>query len=229
MLSERNLEKEKLKLHFMYVVIILVLVNVMVGAFLLFGKKNALAHLSSAGTLLSIVLAIVAILITLWDVAGQKSNVLDVKNSVEDLKGVTGEITDIIRQFEKTNGERESELITLINQFNENYKENAATFDVLAEKVEKLSVTGDDKNELANIKGEILGLKKKIENPMTSKIVSSSINPIVNSSMKSRMGTARIDGKGNLVYHDDHGSYYYDAKLRTFVRGEGKVEKKLET
>lgn len=219
MLNERNLEKEKLKLHFMYVVIILVLVNVMVGAFLLFGKKNALAHLSSAGTLLSIVLAIVAILITLWDVAGQKSNVLDVKNSVEDLKGVTGEITDIIRQFEETNRERESELITLINQFNENYKENGATFDVLAEKLEKLSVTGDDKTELANIKGEILGLKKKIESPVTSKIVNSSIK------------SSRIDDNGNLVFNDEHGGYYYyDVNLGVLVRKtkEGKLEKKLE-
>ncbi|MED3945336.1 hypothetical protein [Priestia aryabhattai] len=224
-MNERNLEKEKLKLHFMYVVIILVLVNVMVGAFLLFGKKNALAHLSSAGTLLSIVLAIVAILITLWDVAGQKSNVLDVKNSVEDLKGVTGEITDIIEQFEKTNRERESELITLMNKFGENYKENSSILDSLAEKVEKLSVTGDDKSELDIIKDEILGLKTKIKGPVTSTeyiIPNSSIfkSNIIESSILDS------NSRDNYVISDSF-DYHYDSKTGNFVRkSKDKVEEK---
>ncbi|MGE8207828.1 hypothetical protein ACQKP0_25510 [Heyndrickxia sp. NPDC080065] len=60
----------RIKIHFMYIVIILVFISILLCGALLIGYEGTIKTLSNSSTLLSIVLAVVAILITLWDVAG---------------------------------------------------------------------------------------------------------------------------------------------------------------
>ncbi|OIU71039.1 hypothetical protein [Rossellomorea aquimaris] len=110
-----NFERDKLKIHFIYVVIILSLALVMLGGILLVGFDDAVKSLSNGATLLSIVLAVVAILITLWDVAGHKNNVAILNQSVKHFKRM-------INDFEKIsdeNGVSLNELRDIITELNE--------------------------------------------------------------------------------------------------------------
>jgi hypothetical protein len=108
-------EAKRIKIHFMYVVIILVLVSGVLGGALLLGHKSTITTLSNASLLLSIVLAVVAILITLWDVAGQKNNVATLQEMITGLR-------KIIVDFEKIsedNGTAISELKEITLELNE--------------------------------------------------------------------------------------------------------------
>lgn len=57
-------------------------------------KDSIIESLSNSSILFSIVLAIIGILISLWDVAGQRGALIDVKEQVESLRNFVKEIND---------------------------------------------------------------------------------------------------------------------------------------
>ncbi|MED4634979.1 hypothetical protein P9443_19085 [Peribacillus frigoritolerans] len=161
-----KLAKEKLKIHFMYIVIILVLSNVMIGAFLLFGKNNALAHLSSAGTLLSIVLAIVAILITLWDIAGQKNSIYEIKDQIEKIKKVSDDIVNTSETI-KNNAEASDDILNSLKDFEAksgtNFDRLYGQIDQVIEKVEQSNGVNGDDNEKQNLIKQLNQMKNDLD------------------------------------------------------------------
>ncbi|MEB6229052.1 hypothetical protein [Staphylococcus xylosus] len=77
---------KRIKLHFIYVVIILGFLTLFALTYTFFDKDEAWLFLSFAGVALSLVLSVIAILITLIDVAGQKQKVYEISRSSEELK-----------------------------------------------------------------------------------------------------------------------------------------------
>ncbi|GGA31228.1 hypothetical protein [Psychrobacillus lasiicapitis] len=111
--SQSNFQEEKdevmkydvykiksLKLHFTYTAIILILLTCLVGGLSLYRQDLAISGLSNASLLLSIVLAVIAILITLWDVAGQKQNVYDMKKEIEKLNKIVRKSSNFSQELE---------------------------------------------------------------------------------------------------------------------------------
>lgn len=93
-----GIQFEKLALHYKYLVgITLVIVSICIG-WSLVDKTEVVNSLSNASVLLSIVLAVIAILISLWDVAGQKGALVDVKVQVDQLKKYVEEINGTFNQ-----------------------------------------------------------------------------------------------------------------------------------
>lgn len=124
----RNIPKKiKINIHASSCVSILAGIIIVLFATILLDYQKTVATLSNSGILLSIVLAIIAILITLWDVAGQKNNISDLKKSVEELSAVTGGLEELTDVSLKTIEKNQSNLSLISNQLIEAIKEiNAA-------------------------------------------------------------------------------------------------------
>lgn len=77
--------------HLISLLIIMVIIIVLLVSFIFRTSEYAGAMLSFAATLSSILLAVIAIIITLIDVSGQKQNVYDMKRVVYDcmLEGIS--------------------------------------------------------------------------------------------------------------------------------------------
>ena len=89
--SERKLKEEEIKrvkLHFKYTASILFGISILIVALVFYDKDVASTYLTYAGTTPSIVLSVIAILITLIDVAGQKKQVYEIYNTSEELKSL---------------------------------------------------------------------------------------------------------------------------------------------
>lgn len=111
-------------LHFYYVGSILVIIIIVLIALMFAESSFAGSMLSFAATLSSVILAVIAIIITLIDVAGQRSNIFDVKNSVEDLKNVRTEIVSIIDELEIKNKESYETIVATVEISRESQKED---------------------------------------------------------------------------------------------------------
>lgn len=84
----------KLKLHIKYILCITGIIITLVIGWTLRDKDSIIESLSNSSILFSIVLAIIGILISLWDVAGQRGALIDVKEQVESLRNFVKEIND---------------------------------------------------------------------------------------------------------------------------------------
>ncbi|PIH60411.1 hypothetical protein [Paenibacillus sp. LK1] len=73
------------KLHFIYIIICLALVILAILAITIWNKEDAGVELNNAATASSIVLAVVAIVMTIVDIAGQRSTISDLKETAETL------------------------------------------------------------------------------------------------------------------------------------------------
>lgn len=153
------------KYHLIYSLSILTMIIILLISFIFKSSENAGAMLGFAATLSSILLAIIAITITLIDVAGQRSNVLDVKNSVEELKNVSNDITVIVEEFEVRNKLRDEEIFAFISQINKYNETNSKKFDDITNKLDQISTTGEAKVEVEKIKQDIAKMKNNIEFP----------------------------------------------------------------
>lgn len=89
-------DMDRLRLHFIYVSIILGVLLLLILSYVFFDKQVAWQFLSFAGVALSLVLSVIAILITLIDVAGQKQQVYEIFKSSEELKEVINRQHELI-------------------------------------------------------------------------------------------------------------------------------------
>ncbi|MGD6847270.1 hypothetical protein [Rossellomorea aquimaris] len=105
--------------HLIYLGILSLLVIVLLVSYIFSGSEYAGALLNFGATLSSILLAVIAIIITLIDVAGQRSNIFDVKNSVEELKGVAQNFSNLQEEYIKNNEIIRQQISDLIKKQNE--------------------------------------------------------------------------------------------------------------
>ena len=179
--------------HVVYLSIIFSGVVIWLIAYIFGTSTYAGSLLTFAGTLSSILLAVIAIIITLIDVAGQRSNILDVKNSVEELKKVSTEITTIVGEFEKSNILRQENMMETITQFNKDIEINTKKFDEITANLGKISLTGESQKELEKIKVDITEMKDSLKKPFED---------------KNYNFTGKIMDTKNLLHHD-----YYTPNL----------------
>lgn len=93
-MNQKDIEKEKMKLHLKYWIVIFIVLSCIVGGLSLYNQDFAIRGLSNAGLLLSIVLAVIAILISLWDVSGQRNSVFEIKEQMQLIRNITDEIKE---------------------------------------------------------------------------------------------------------------------------------------
>lgn len=149
-------EAKRIKIHFMYWVIMLSLFAITLLAVLLIGHQKTVTTLSNASLLLSIVLAVVAILITLWDVAGQKNN-------IADLQGMVRGFRKIIKDFDKIseeNGIAINELKDIILELNE----RVVLYESKFAQIENLINTSDESTKITKELQELMNKNKEIRN-----------------------------------------------------------------
>ncbi|MCM2532182.1 hypothetical protein NDK43_06940 [Neobacillus pocheonensis] len=163
-----NNEVKRIKIHFMYVVIILSLIGVYLGGALLIGHDGTVQTLSNGSLLLSIVLAVVAILITLWDVAGQKSNIVSLQGMIRGLR-------KIIIEFEKIseeNGTAINELRDVVIELNE----RVLFYEKKFAQIESLINNSDETTEITNDLKLLLdyGIHTGVDNNLDTKVIISS-------------------------------------------------------
>ena len=87
--NDKEIRYQKLKSRFFYISIILGLIIISLVTLFFYRDDNAWLFLSFAGTAISIVLSVIAILITLIDVAGQRQQIADISESAKTLSRST--------------------------------------------------------------------------------------------------------------------------------------------
>jgi len=186
-------------LHVVYLSIIFTGVIVWLISYIFVGSNYAGSLLNFAATLSSILLAVIAIIITLIDVAGQRNNIFDVKSSIEELKIVSNDIAKIVEEFENRNQLRNDEMLTIISQFNETNANHSKKFDDITVKLDKISLTGEPKSDIEEIKREITTMKDKMKKPY---LTTQTENP----SLATYFKDFKIDpSNGNALYHINNG------------------------
>ncbi|RTQ92957.1 hypothetical protein [Lysinibacillus telephonicus] len=157
---ENKQRKQVDSIHLLYVSIIFGGIIVLLLAFI-FNKSNYAGELLNfAATLSSILLAVIAIVITLIDVAGQRNNIFDVKNSVENLKEVSKEIESMVKSFNEQNEDNTKNLLANIQKFAQQQDEIKVVVDGLMQKIENLP---SDNKDIKEIKEEANKVKTVIE------------------------------------------------------------------
>lgn len=167
-MKEDAIKNVKLSLHLKYSIAIFILLTCTIGGLSLYNQDLAIKGLSTAGLLTSIVLAVIAILITLWDVAGQKNNILDVKSSIEELKNVSAEINELVAGIEVRNSETMKVLTDYITHYQEKNELNINKINDLTEKFEKIKISDDSRDDYQSIKKELESMNQILKNDLIS-------------------------------------------------------------
>lgn len=154
-------------LHFYYVGSILLIVIIGLVALMFAESTFAGSMLSFAATLSSVILAVIAIIITLIDVAGQRNNILDVKTSVEDLKNVRTEIVSLIGELEVKNKESSELVVTTLEFFRESHKED---IERVISKIGEIKIDTSDPQGVKKVKDAQQDLENVLRNYETKVI-----------------------------------------------------------
>lgn len=162
--SKSNQEKTINILHFYYLGSILVIIIIGLVALMFAESSFAGSMLSFAATLSSVILAVIAIIITLIDVAGQRNNILDVKTSVEDLKNVRTEIVSLIDELELKNKESSETIVTTLEFFRESHRED---IERVISKIKEIKVDTKDPQEKEKVKEAQQDLEKVLHSYKT--------------------------------------------------------------
>lgn len=152
-MRERRKIKSINKLHFIYSVSILAGIIIVLFATILLNYQNTVATLSNSGILLSIVLAIIAILITLWDVAGQKNALFDIKDQI-NIK----EITDEIKESAESSRDLVLSLEDFDSRFGVNFEPIKEMLDSISNKIESSSLAP----EIDGVRNAVVELRKMV-------------------------------------------------------------------
>lgn len=147
--------KKEVQIHFMYIVIILSLVIVLLLTSHFYYKNEAWIFLSFSGVAVSIILSVIAIIISLIDVAGQRQQVAEISESAKLLKetvesnslsneGIKTVLSEIVEEKVINNNNINSiaeikELLELLSSDEDVDKETSKTeISILAEKLDEL-------------------------------------------------------------------------------------------
>lgn len=134
------------RLHLIYLLIIAAVIILSVLAINHWSGNNASVALSNWATASSIVLAVVAIVMTIVDVAGQRNNILDLKETSEMLKNNLNKIEE---QVVEIDGIRET-LLNSMGQVFESNEKLRSDFKQFLEKVKTEDLSEEEKEKLTN-------------------------------------------------------------------------------
>lgn len=196
--SERKLKEEEIrrvKLHYIYTASILFGVLILIVALVFYDKEVASTYLTYAGTTLSIVLSVIAILITLIDVAGQKKQVYEIYNTSEELKSLVENHRVATNNMEK--------LITGQQESLELYQKNIENVD---------NVIRELMNSLYNEKNESNSEVNNKENDRNQSPATNDQSRIINDEKLVKMNTPKsISGHSEII-----NSIFFTEKYKTF-------------
>lgn len=150
-----NLDESKIKtinkLHLIYMLIIAAIVVISILTISIWSNETAGIGLNNAATAASIVLAVVAIVITLVDVAGQRKGISEIRDSADTLQVTTKETENLLSNLLKMREDLEERL-------------NALSFksDEISENLERLQEITSEGTTDGNNKEEIEDIKKNI-------------------------------------------------------------------
>lgn len=147
------------KYHLIYPLIIMSIIIILLTSFVFKSSDYAGSMLSFAATLSSVLLAVVAIIITLIDATGQRDNVYEVKNSVEELK----EITEGFKELQNEYIENNKKIIEQIAALEEGHTVTNELLERVGDMVQKIE-TDDDQEELTQDLEEIKSMIKEQQN-----------------------------------------------------------------
>jgi len=152
------------KRDFVYMLSIFVLILIFVIGNYYWRTESAGTTLNNVATGVSSVLAVVAILITLWDVAGQRNSIADIRETAEKLEKTQKSSHNLFEEM--------SSQIQSINNFKETIQEsvdtNKAISTDVSEAIEQLKDNGQkDENEdllnkLEDIQNKVSKYDKKV-------------------------------------------------------------------
>ncbi|MBK3954656.1 hypothetical protein JJK96_00845 [Staphylococcus haemolyticus] len=171
--NDKEIKYQKVKLRFLYVSIILILIIISLISLFFYRSVNAWLFLSFAGTAISIVLSVIAILITLIDVAGQRQQIADISESAKTLSESTETLKQSIEDYQNDKNEIKNIINTALNESIgsklEEYTNNVVnSLDALKNNV------GDNKEfekEIQNIKDSLRSsVEKERNNFIDSKV-----------------------------------------------------------
>ncbi|OMF04025.1 hypothetical protein BK129_18880 [Paenibacillus amylolyticus] len=86
---------------FIYLCIILAIILIAVIAYFLGDSSRAGENLNFAATAISVVLAVIAIIMTIVDSAGQKQNVFDLKKAIDEMQDTLSEEKKVVEEFKE--------------------------------------------------------------------------------------------------------------------------------
>ena len=113
----------KANVFWKYSLILTGIVIIFIITYIFFEDSTVGSYLGFAGTILSIVLSVMAILITLIDVAGQKGQVLEISRSADKLRKITNKQNQLYEEnYEKFNSLINTRLIEIINDLKDTIK-----------------------------------------------------------------------------------------------------------
>ncbi|AKC76365.1 hypothetical protein AB6G96_07750 [Staphylococcus haemolyticus] len=114
--NDKEIRYQKLKSRFFYISIILGLIIISLVTLFFYRDDNAWLFLSFAGTAISIVLSVIAILITLIDVAGQRQQIADISESAKTLSRSTETLKKSIEDYQNDKNEIKQIINTAFNE-----------------------------------------------------------------------------------------------------------------
>ncbi|BAH44527.1 hypothetical protein BBR47_35500 [Brevibacillus brevis NBRC 100599] len=100
--SQKELKyfKSLVKTNLLWIIAMFIALVVFIITLVLGDSQRAGENLSFASTMVSIVLAVVAIVITLIDVAGQRKNIVELNETADDLQSSVAEVKSVIQQYQ---------------------------------------------------------------------------------------------------------------------------------
>ncbi|UXR49089.1 hypothetical protein [Staphylococcus simulans] len=141
-MKQKDARLREINIHFLYVIIIAGIVIIGLLTALFFPSQKAQDFLSFAGVALSLVLSVIAILITLWDVAGQRQQVADITDSAKTLREIVEKQAE---NYQNLHASIEEIINNAIQEkMNSGFKE-------LSAKLDNLELDDDTKNKINDL------------------------------------------------------------------------------
>lgn len=193
-----------------------------------FTHDQAWLFLGFAGTALSIVLSVIAIVITLVDVAGQKQQVVDITNSATELK-------EIVEQLKLENKDYKNAMDSLINdnmhsQFSSFVKEISLVIDKLPdeqrnevkEEIDKFANNIKKYNKKSILQSNNFSVFVPISNKINVNDVNNLYNTLINMNIdvKDIINTNENNKKGVEVLFSLNDNLKSDDKLEEYFKQE---------
>lgn len=225
-MNKEKMFKQNLRWKYSFLSLSAIVIAITSLAF--FTHDQAWLFLGFAGTALSIVLSVIAIVITLVDVAGQKQQVVDITNSATELK-------EIVEQLKLENKDYKNAMDSLINdnmqsQFSSFVKEISLVIDKLPdeqrnevkEEIDKFANNIKKYNKKSILQSNNFSVFVPISNKINVNDVSNLYNTLINMGIdvKDIINTNENNKKGVEVLFSLNDNLKSDDKLEKYFKQE---------
>lgn len=169
--NDKEIRYQKLKSRFFYISIILGLIIISLVTLFFYKDDNAWLFLSFAGTAISIVLSIIAILITLIDVAGQRQQIADISESAKTLSRSTETLKKSIEDYQNDKNEIKQIINAALNEsIGNKLDEQTSEFIKLLEKLESKSNGSEElEKNIQEIKDSVIKSNSKEKSDLNNR------------------------------------------------------------